>query len=349
MVRSDQWLPYSSELAAELKEDKCTNQGGFGEALVELVEVLENLEAATESDQRTPSRSSAPAPRMLGKVSAKKLFEDEMLNEKAFQEKMFKLDGFFRCRQCPSFKDKLRMRAKRHARGCGERPKQAKLKSRVPRHQCSAEGCDKKFPLISELNLHYRVVHAQRRLYRCPPCSKTFVCWRNLVRHREESHRSDAVKLGCGICQYTSPRAGNVKRHQQKKHAENRVGVNDEEPNVDTEEVDDDGDVGEGGASDGENDEAGQDCSDSFEDLPAVRRVQLLINDMWPRREVMGAFELRRLISLVIYVHISITFYSQSYPELHTFTGSALSLTRSLFSSNSPSRKDSLPYRRQHL
>ena len=58
MVRSDQWLPYSSELAAELKEDKCTNQGGFGEALVELVEVLENLEAATESDQRTPSRSS---------------------------------------------------------------------------------------------------------------------------------------------------------------------------------------------------------------------------------------------------------------------------------------------------
>ena len=207
MVRNDQWLPYSSDLAAELKKDERTNRGSFGDALDELLEILKNLEASTVSDQGTPSPSSAPAPRMLGKVSAKKLFEDEMLNEKAFRDKMFKLDGFFRCRQCPSFKDKLLMRAKRHARGCGERPKQAKNKNRVPRHQCSAEGCDKKFPLISELNVHYRVVHAQRRLYRCPPCSKTFVSWKNLVRHREESHRSDAEKFGCGICQYTSPRA----------------------------------------------------------------------------------------------------------------------------------------------
>ena len=100
MVRNDQWLPYSSDLAAELKKDERTNRGSFGDALDELLEVLKNLEASTVSDQGTPSTSSAPAPRMLGKVSAKKLFEDEMLNEKAFRDKMFKLDGFFRCRQC---------------------------------------------------------------------------------------------------------------------------------------------------------------------------------------------------------------------------------------------------------
>ena len=248
----------------------------------------------------------------------------------------------------PVFKDKLLMRAKRHSRGCGERPKQAKNKIRVPRHQCSAEGCDKKFPLISELNVHYRVVHAQRRLYRCPPCSKTFVSWKNLVRHREESHGSEAEKFGCGICQYTSPRAGNVKRHQEKKHAENTVGLNDEEPDVETEEVDDDGDVGEGGDSDGEcDDEAGQDSSDSFEDLPEVRRVQLLINEMWPRREVMGAFELRRFISLVIYIFSPPLFHN--HIRNFTFTGSVLSSTRSLFSFSSPTRKDDLPYHCQHL
>ena len=57
-----------------------------------------------------------------------------------------------------------------------------------------------------------------------------------------------------------------MKRHQEKKHAENRMGLNDEEP----EEVDDDGDVGDCGASDGECEKAGQDSSDSFEDLPEV-------------------------------------------------------------------------------
>ena len=60
-----------------------------------------------------------------------------------------------------------------------------------------------------------------------------------------------------------------MKRHQEKKHAENRMGLNDEEP----EEVDDDGDVGDCGASDGECEKAGHDSSDSYEDLPEVRRV----------------------------------------------------------------------------
>ena len=47
MVRNDQWLPYSSDLAAELKKDELTNRGSFGEALDELVEILKNLEAST--------------------------------------------------------------------------------------------------------------------------------------------------------------------------------------------------------------------------------------------------------------------------------------------------------------
>ena len=135
-----------------------------------------------------------------------------------------------------------------------------------------------------------------------------------------------------------------MKRHQEKKHAENRMGLNDEEP----EEVDDDGDVGDCGASDGECEKAGQDSSDSFEDLPEVRRVQLLINEMWPRREVMGAFELRRFISLMIYLFPPPLFFTV-ISGIHSFTGSVLSSTRSLFSFSSPTRKDGLSSHRQHL
>ena len=134
-----------------------------------------------------------------------------------------------------------------------------------------------------------------------------------------------------------------MKRHQEKKHAKNRMGLNDEEP----EEVDDGGDVGDCGASDGECEKAGQDSSDSFEDLPEVRRVQLLINEMWPRREVMGAFELRRFISLVIYIFSPPLFHN--HIRNFTFTGSVLSSTRSLFSFSSPTRKDGLSSHRQHL
>ena len=82
-------------MAADLKKDLRTNRGSFGDALDELLEVLKKLDAASnESDKSTstPSRSLAPAPRVLGQLSSKKLFEDEMVNEKAFKEKIFKED-----------------------------------------------------------------------------------------------------------------------------------------------------------------------------------------------------------------------------------------------------------------
>ena len=58
------------------------------------------------------------------------------------------------------------------------------------------------------------------------------------------------------------------------------------------------GDDGEIDASQVEGDDEGadsdpeQDDEDQYEDLPEVRRVQLQINEMWPRREVLGRFEL---------------------------------------------------------
>lgn len=292
MVKNDQWLPYSSELADELKRDPRTNRGSFGEALAELQELLAKLGAESPGESsRTPAKSSAPAPRSLGQISSKKLFEDEIFNEKAFKEKIFIQEGFYRCRNCPGFKDKLVMRAKRHARSCGERPKQPRTRNRVPRHLCSAENCDKKFSLISELNMHYRVEHAQRRLYRCPPCRTTFVSWSNLTRHRAEKHGGEVEKYGCGICEYNSTRAGNVKRHQESKHAENRVGMGEEELDLDLEV-----DVGLDGVVEEDDDGEGDPCDqeDLYEDLPEVRRVQFQINEMWPRRGEMGNYELRK-------------------------------------------------------
>ena len=118
IVKPDQWLPYSEILADELKADPTTNRGGFAEALAELLECLKNLDplaSVSDKSSTTPARSSAPAKRTLGKVSSKKLSEDEMLTEKAFKDKIFVADGFYKCKNCPSFKEKLEIRAKRHA------------------------------------------------------------------------------------------------------------------------------------------------------------------------------------------------------------------------------------------
>ena len=152
------------------------------------------------------------------------------------------------------------------------------------------------------------------------------------TRQRHTVVGCSAARYGCGICQFTSKRPGNVKHHENRNHQEARAEGLDEEEEEDLLEVAEGGDGGdhvedsqvveaEESECEGGEDEEVQGYSDTFDDLPMVKRLQLRINDMWPRRFEMGAVELRLLCDLLDQKSHLLSFaYKEGRMELSSLT-----------------------------
>ena len=87
IVGVNSWLPYSEVLGEELLADKKTNRGSFGEAYKELLSLVSKVNGDA-SGSGGHGNCVISAPRVLGAVSRKKLFEEELFNERAFAGKM---------------------------------------------------------------------------------------------------------------------------------------------------------------------------------------------------------------------------------------------------------------------
>ena len=218
------WSPYSEDLVKQFLENDSVNRGGFGRALGELQSDLAFLDGVEVTRPSTTSNTMLGAPRRLGPVSRQGLMEEGPFNTAAFEEKMFLQKRKWCCRQCPGYQAVSKMEAERHARSCGQRPKEPRTRKAAVKFACSATSCVQKFASIKELNSHYRKAHPEHcRPRRCPECRKVYVDEVALKAHLKTVHgngsgRETAI-FSCPYCDYTSSRKFNLEtRHVPLKH-----------------------------------------------------------------------------------------------------------------------------------
>ena len=218
VVPETNWTPYSVEAAALLLGNKAVNKAGFASALSQLSALAARVMGSSEDEEQVFTTQGKG--RHLVPLTARSLAEDELFNNAAFVSKMHQVDNFWKCRNCPNLKLKLKMAAKRHARRCGERPKWPKKRSNVARIGCSA--CPRKFQTKKLLHSHYAASHPEkRRAYKCKVCQTTVLSWSNLRRHMAEKHGE--VEWQCCSCDQTFNRGSNLVRHYRSKHDAKRT------------------------------------------------------------------------------------------------------------------------------
>jgi hypothetical protein len=264
---ADGWRPFTEAETDRLVQDPDSNRGSFSRALAEMKSIVDGQFLVHRNNMYGAARH-------LGPVSASRLMQENAYNTAAFKEKMYlKPNKRWGCRQCIKWETKLEMRAKRHARSCGERPREPRVRSQVATMACSALGCDQKFARRRELHLHYRREHADRaRPYRCQVCRHTFALSWLLRRHSAEFH-SDLDSQKCPHCDYTTTRRHYLLGlHMARKHPELVEAVHGSE----------------------EEDLVIDPVAEPKES-PGVSRLTMLIDEMVSRQEQLGPAELQRL------------------------------------------------------
>ena len=241
LIAESNWTQYSEEKCLELEGDATFNRGGFSAALGQMRAALAEVtrgEGGEEIPQGYVAAQSTDIPRSsvaaynkdhvqvlrgleskgrnLLPLTARSLADDELFNSNAFASKMVWTDhSFWKCKNCPHLKIKVKIEAKRHARRCGERPRWPRKSSTVSRHQCSA--CPEKFKSKKVLISHYSTCHRdRRRAYKCTVCQTDILAWKNLRRHMREKHGQRSWL--CKSCPKVFDRITNLLRHQKKKH-----------------------------------------------------------------------------------------------------------------------------------
>jgi hypothetical protein len=141
------WREFNEVETARLLSDPVSNRGSFGRALAE----MRSVRGDTVGASTLPSNTMYGAARHLGPVSASRLNEEKAFNDAAFKEKMImKTNMRWGCRQCPKWETRLEMCAKRHARMCGERPREPRARSQAATHVCSVIDCQEKFARLKD-------------------------------------------------------------------------------------------------------------------------------------------------------------------------------------------------------
>ena len=97
------------------------------------------------------------------KLNKDHLQKEEEENTRLMEKKMMQEVGsmFWTCRDC-SWKAKYRHKAKAHARDCGQRQKKYIRKARGKKFECSNGTCELTFPLLSQLQDHYRYLKSYK-------------------------------------------------------------------------------------------------------------------------------------------------------------------------------------------
>ena len=160
-VDKDKWLTFTEDVKARVTTPRLLMNAGFRKGLDQLKIMLNKIN--TSGGKVTSSNSGVgftaqPVGRKLVKLSKEGLQKDEEQNFRFMKDKIVEIDEVrfkWRCLDCP-WKGKFQHKAKSHARDCGSRKKDIFKKSTVKKYECSAGGCFLAFPLLSQLQAHYR-------------------------------------------------------------------------------------------------------------------------------------------------------------------------------------------------
>ena len=157
-VDKDKWAKYSVQLEERITTGKLKKTASFTTGLNQLKLLLLKVQSSAEVNSSGITFASQGGDRHLGRLSKDGLQKEEEENSRLMKEKIVRREGSpnkWGCRDC-SWKGKFDHKAKAHAKICGLRRRENAKKPKDNAHECSKEGCNLSFPLLSQLQDHYR-------------------------------------------------------------------------------------------------------------------------------------------------------------------------------------------------
>ena len=157
-VDKDKWAKYSEQLEKRITTGKLKKSASFTTGLNQLKLLLLKVQSSAEVNNSGIIFTSEGGDRHLGRLSKDGLQKEEEENSRLMKEKIMRREGSpnkWGCRDCP-WKGKFDHKAKAHAKICGQRRRENAKKPKDNAHECSKEGCNLSFPLLSQLQDHYR-------------------------------------------------------------------------------------------------------------------------------------------------------------------------------------------------
>ena len=160
IVDKGKWLQFTDQAEARISTPRLRLDPGFKKGLDQLKLTLAKIISSGEQVSRNSGVGFAvqPVGRKLVKLSKEGLKKDEEQNQRFMQQKIVQTGELplkWKCLDC-SWRGRYLHKAKSHARDCGSRKKEIPKKPMVRKYECSGEGCTLAFPLLSQLNKHYR-------------------------------------------------------------------------------------------------------------------------------------------------------------------------------------------------
>ena len=158
-VDESKWIKYSKPSESKISTPQLKKTATFRSGL----EQLHTLRSKVLSGVNTPLTSAGigflpqAGERRLRVLNKDHLQAEEEDNLRLMKKKMNQEVGtkFWRCRDCP-WRGKYSLRAKCHARECGQRKRTNTRKTKEKKFECSNSHCDFSFALRSQLLHHYR-------------------------------------------------------------------------------------------------------------------------------------------------------------------------------------------------
>ena len=158
-VDKSKWCVYSEPAECRFSTPKLKKDLAFRNGLQQLKSLREKLLGDKDSPVSSSGITFTPqlGGRKFRKLNKDHLQKEEEENMRLMEKKMVQEEGsmLWTCRDC-TWKAKYRLKAKAHARDCGQRQKKHIKKAKKMKFECSNGSCELTFPLLSQLQDHYR-------------------------------------------------------------------------------------------------------------------------------------------------------------------------------------------------
>ena len=169
-VNKSKWIAFSGQAEARIKTPNLMKSAAFKSGLEQMKILLRKLEGGQGSSVITPGIDFIPqiGRRRFRSLNKDHLQMEEEENLRQMEKKMRQEGNLWICRDCP-WKGKFSLKAKSHARDCGQRRKISSKKVKEKKYDCSNGDCGLSFALRSQLLKHYRYL-----CFYCPRSNLSF-------------------------------------------------------------------------------------------------------------------------------------------------------------------------------
>ena len=159
-VDRSKWIVFSTQAESKIKTPKLSKTSTFRAGL----EQMKSLRDKLLLDSPVTSSGIGFNPQMGGRrfrsLNKEHLQAEEEENTRLMEKKMSQdeVSKLWMCRDC-AWKGKFRLKAKSHARDCGQRKRANQKKNKDKKYECSYGDCVLSFAMRSQLLKHYRYIY----------------------------------------------------------------------------------------------------------------------------------------------------------------------------------------------